>query len=88
MSASHTAYQEENSTTDIVCYHRWIAARVQKWQEKVYITGIDMSSAFDTIRRKKLIEIFATFLEEDEVRLIQFLLAPRRDLPARRVNLC
>jgi exonuclease III len=75
LSASQAAYREKRSTTDIVCCHRWIGARVQKRQERVYITGIDMSSAFDTIRRKKLIEIFATFLEEDEVRLIQFLLA-------------
>ena len=34
-----------------------------------------MSSAFDTIRRKKLIEILQTFLEEDEIRIIQYLLS-------------
>ena len=75
LSASQSAYREKRSTTDTVCCHRWIAARIQKFQEKVYITGIDMSSAFDTIRRQKLIEIFSTFLDQDELRIIQFLLA-------------
>ena len=42
--------------------------------ETVYVTGIDMASAFDTIRRTNLIEILQTFLE-DEVRIIQYLLA-------------
>ena len=75
LSASQSAYREKRSTSDIVCCHRWVAARIQKFQETVYITGIDMSSAFDTIRRQKLLEIFATFLEQDEVRIIQFLLS-------------
>ena len=35
----------------------------------------DMSSAFDTIRRQKLLEIFATFLEHDEAEIMQFLLS-------------
>ena len=33
-----------------------------------------MSSAFDTIKRDKLIEIVSTFLDEDETRMIRFLL--------------
>ena len=32
-----------------------------------------MSSAFDTIRREKLIEILKSFLDEDEVRIIRLL---------------
>ena len=43
--------------------------------EIVYVTGIDMSSAFDTIRRTTLLDILQTFLEEDEVRIIQYLLS-------------
>ena len=33
-----------------------------------------MSSAFDTIKRDKLIEIVSTFLDEDETRMVRFLL--------------
>ena len=75
LSASQGAYRAKLSTTDIVYCHRWIATRIQKRQETVYVTDIDMSSAFDTIRGKKLIELFSTFLENDEVRIIQFLLS-------------
>ena len=33
-----------------------------------------MSSAFDTIRREKLLEILKNILDEDEIRMIRFLL--------------
>jgi hypothetical protein len=42
--------------------------------EKIYIIGIDMSAAFDTIKRGKLLEILNSFLDEDEVRMIRYLL--------------
>ena len=49
---------------------------MQKYQElEVYITGIDMSSAFDTIHRHKLIEELEKFLEEDEIRMIRLLIS-------------
>ena len=31
-----------------------------------------MSSAFDTIKRKKLLDILNTFLDEDEVSMVRF----------------
>ena len=46
---------------------------MQTYQETYYIVGIDMSSAFDTIRRAKLLEILTTFLEEDEIRIARML---------------
>ena len=42
---------------------------------EVKITGIDMSAAFDTIRRDRLLDILNNILEEDEVRIIRFLLS-------------
>ena len=45
------------------------------YQEKIYITGIDMSSAFDIIKREKLLEILSSFLNSDEIRMIQLLLS-------------
>ena len=41
----------------------------------LYITGIDFSWAFDTIKRSKLIQIINEFLEEDEIRMIRYLLS-------------
>ena len=69
ISQSQAAYRQYRSTSDCICAYRWIIAIVQTENITIYVTGIDMSSAFDTIRRKKLIEILETFLDEDEVRI-------------------
>ena len=44
-------------------------------KKEIYITGKDFSSAFDTIKRSKLIQIINEFLEEDEIRMIRYLLS-------------
>ena len=50
LSHSQSAYRSSRSTSDIVWSHRWMAAKVQINKELYYIIGIDMSSAFDTVR--------------------------------------
>ena len=39
------------------------------------IIAIDMFSAFETIKRIKLIEILESFLQEDEIRIIRVILS-------------
>ena len=51
-----------------------MAAKSQRYQEAVEILGIDMSRAFDTIRRDRLMQILETFLEDSELRIIRLLL--------------
>ena len=75
LSYSESAYRHGRSTSDIVCGHRFVAARVQKFQEEPMITGIDMTSVFYTIKRTNLIEILESFLREDEIRIIRILLS-------------
>eukprot|EP00795_Rhopilema_esculentum_P003525 gene3525-biopygen1 len=75
LSDSQAAYRPSRSTSDIVWAYKWISAKTQKSQIRVYITSIDMSSAFDTIRREQLVDIAKKFLNEDEVRMIQLLLS-------------
>ena len=41
-------------------------------KEKIYITGIDLSSAFDTIVREKLIVILETILHKDKLQMVKF----------------
>ena len=68
LSASQAAYRPKRSTGNIVWAHRFIISKVQLYQDlEVYITGIDMSSVFDTINRKKLMNELNTFLDEDVV---------------------
>ena len=75
LSESQHAYREGKSTSDIIWCFRWLAAKMQVVKGKIFVTGIDMTSAFDTIRRSKLIEILTTFLEEDDIRMIRILLS-------------
>ena len=55
--------------------HRWNTAKIQKEDSKVFITGLDMSSAFDTIIREDLIKVLENILHEDEVRMVRLLLS-------------
>ena len=71
---SQSAYCEKRSTGDIIWAYRWIIAKAQKVKEKIYITGIDLSSAFDTIIREKLVVILETILHKDELQMVKFLL--------------
>ena len=41
---------------------------------EIFITDIDSSSAFDTIRRSELLKIAEEFLEMDKIRVIRYLL--------------
>ena len=75
LSDSQAAYRPNRSTSDIVWAYKWIIATTQISQLNIYITGIDMNSAFDTIRREQLISVVRKFLEDDEVRMIQLLLS-------------
>ncbi|KAG6623384.1 putative EndonucleaseReverse transcriptase [Phytophthora cinnamomi] len=75
LSPHQSGFRPGRSTADAVWAHRWIAARVQRYREVYHILGIDLSRAFDTIDRAKLMDVLRSFLDDDEVRLIQLLLA-------------
>ena len=74
LSQSQRAYRKCSSTTDVIWAHRWIIAKTQEQDFTVHITGIDMSSAFDTIHRSKIIQIAEEILYNDEVRILRLLL--------------
>ena len=70
LSQTQSAYRTRRSTGEIVWAYRWILAKVQEYEGlTVHVTGIDMSSAFDTIHRQKLIEIAEQILDEDEEKI-------------------
>ena len=76
LSASQSAYRKGRSTSDIVWAHRWVAAKAQKFQNTtVYITGIDMSAAFDTVERHKLLDELSRIVGDDELRMCRLLLS-------------
>ena len=52
-----------------------MAAKVQAQDIAIFITGIDMSSALDTIYRNELFKIVEEFLDADDLRILSTLLA-------------
>ena len=79
LSSSQSAFRANRSTTDIVWAYKWMIAKVQKYIDlKLYIVGIDLSSAFDTINREKLLNILEPIINNDEHRMIRILLSNTR----------
>ena len=64
LPASQCAYQPNKSTTDLIWAHRWIAATAERYNVEIHVLGTDMSAAFDTISRAKILKIL-----RDEVKL-------------------
>ena len=55
--------------------YRWLCAKAQRQRITIEFLCIDISRAFDTIRRDKLLEVLQSFLYEPELCMIRFLLA-------------
>ena len=75
LSSSQSGFRRGRSTADVVFGYRWLCAKAQRHRVTVEFLGIDLSRAFDTIRRDKLLDTLQTFLDESELRMIRFLLA-------------
>ena len=75
LSPSQCAYRNNRSTTDAIWAYRWILAKVQEERIVIFVTGIDMSAAFDTIIRSILMAIIDEIGGEDEGRMARILLS-------------
>ena len=75
LSQSQSTYTKYRSTTDAVWTHRWMSTKTQIQDIIIFITGIDMFSALDTIYRDELIKIAEEILDEDELRILSTLQA-------------
>ena len=75
LSSSQSGFRKGRSTADVVFGYRWLCAKAQRHRVTVEFLGIDLSRAFDTIRRDKLLDTLQTFVDESELRMIRFLLA-------------
>ena len=67
LSQSQSVYRKSRSTTDVVWAHRWMAVKIQVQDIAIFITRINMSSAFNTIYRDQLLKIVEEFLDEDDL---------------------
>lgn len=82
LSASQSGFRQFRSTSDAVWTHKWLVARVMKAREEIYVLGIDMSRAFDTINRIDLMDELKTIIDTDSWRMVYSLLE-NTDLQAR-----
>ena len=75
LSPSQSGFRRGRSTADVLFGYRWLCARAQRQRISIELLGIDLSRAFDTIRRDKLLDKLQTFLGKSEMRIIRLLLA-------------
>ena len=75
LSKNQSEFRPDRSTADVIWTRRWLAAKALKEETTIKISGIDKSAAFDTINRRHLLDIVKSIVDEDEHRLIQFLLS-------------
>ncbi len=71
---SQSGFRQYRSTADVVWAHKWMIARIMKAREELWILGIDMSRAFDTIDRLLLLAELRTIIDEDSWRIVVALL--------------
>ena len=70
------AYKRVRSCADIVWCQRIMVSIVQRKKWDYHRMGIDMSSAFDTIRRITILDLLKEAgCDEDDIRLVRFLLS-------------
>lgn len=74
---SQCGFRRRRSSIDVAWVYGWLKAVCHRYQRAVHVIGIDMSKAFDSIVRKKLLFILdaQVGLKITELRLIQTLLA-------------
>ena len=75
LSPSQSGFRRGPSTADVLFGYRWLCAKAQRQRVSIEFLGIDLSRAFDTIRRDKLLDTLQTFIGESELRMIRLLLA-------------
>ena len=75
LGPGQSGFRRGRGTADVIFGYRWMCSKTQRCKQSAEILGLDMSRAFDTIRRDRLMEVLETFLDESELRIIRFLLA-------------
>ncbi|GFS02259.1 endonuclease-reverse transcriptase [Elysia marginata] len=76
ISHSQSDFRPNRSASDVVWAHRWLSAKILNTPNlQLNITGIDISAALDTIDRTLLLKTLREIINEDELRLAQFLLS-------------
>jgi len=69
-----SGFRHGRSTADVIWTQRWIAAKAERYHWDCHLLGIDMSRAFDTIDRTRLMDVMRRIVKLDELVMIHHLL--------------
>jgi hypothetical protein len=72
---TQSGFRRGGSTTEIAWLYSWIRASAHRYARPLHILGVDMTAAFDTIDRNKLLFILVSIIPVSEQRLIRTLLS-------------
>ena len=76
LSPAQSGFRRNRSTADVVCSYRCIDAIAKRYDEQFNIMGIDMSKAFDSIYREKLMIILEEAVPDpSNRRIMRYLLS-------------
>ena len=75
LGPGQSGFRPNRSTTDVVWMHKYLAAHTQRIDSEIHVLGTDLSAAFDTVNRAKLMNVLNSFLNADEVAMCAILLA-------------
>jgi hypothetical protein len=72
---SQCGFRRGRSSAEVIWTYAWVKANAWRYQRTFYIQGIDMSKAFDTVLRMRLLWIIEQIASEDVARLIRILMS-------------
>jgi len=80
LNGNQYGFRPRRGTTEAVWTLQWMNATVLKYKEKYELQAIDLSKAFDCVKRDKLMEIIqqAEIVDGDERRMLIYLLSDTR----------
>ena len=74
LGSTSSGFRPGRGTADVVWTQRWISAKATHFVWDCHVLGLDMSKAFDTISRTKLLAVMSEITGPDKVCLIHHLL--------------
>ena len=82
VSPAQCGFRRRRSTTDIAWAYSWLKANSWKYQRAIHVVGIDISKAFDTVDRRKLMAVIDSITDVSTARIIRVLISVQDQLGA------
>ena len=75
LPSSQCGFRRHRGSNEVAWAFGWLRATAHRYQRVLHIAGIDMSAAFDSMDREKLLHILTGIVPVTELRLVRSLLA-------------